>query len=106
MKRLRVGDLVSVIAGKDKGKTGAIQRIFPVEQRVLVGGINIVTRHQKPSQSNQEGGRTKSEAPIHISNVMPVDADSGAPTRVKIVIDEEDGSKKRVAVSGAELKTG
>ncbi len=106
MKRLRVGDLVSVIAGKDKGKTGTVQRILLDDERVLVEGINIVTRHQKPNQRNQEGGRTKSEAPIHMSNVMPIDADSGAPTRVKIVVDEEDGSKKRVAVSGAELKTG
>jgi large subunit ribosomal protein L24 len=106
MQRLRVGDLVSVIAGRDKGKTGVVQRIFKNEQRVLVEGINKVTRHLKPSQRNQEGGRIAQEAPIHISNVMPIDADSGAPTRVKIVVDEEDGTKKRVAVSGAELKTG
>jgi large subunit ribosomal protein L24 len=105
MQRLRVGDLVVVIAGRDKGKTGKVQRIFHEDQRVLVEGINMVTRHKKPTQQNQSGGRSKGEAPLHISNVMPIDSESGKPTRVKVVTDDE-GSKKRVSRSGAEIKTG
>jgi len=108
MQRLHVGDLVQVTAGKDKGKSGKITRILKNEDRVLVEGINIVVRHTRPDQRNTEGGRIEREAPIHVSNVMPIDVDSGKPTRVKLVVEEEDGkhTKKRVAVSGAELKTG
>lgn len=104
MNRLQVGDLVQVTAGKDKGKQGKVQRLMK-DGRVLVEGINLCVRHTKPTQANQEGGRITREAPIQASNVMPIDADSGKPTRIKIVIDE-DGSKTRVAKSGAALKQG
>lgn len=105
MQRLRVGDWVQVIAGRDKGKRGRITRIFGKDQRVLVEGLNMVTRHQKPSQQDQQGGRKQKEAPLHISNVMPIDADSDRPTRVKMITDD-DGNKRRAAASGAELKRG
>ncbi len=105
MQRLRVGDRVQVIAGRDKGKTGVVTRILRDQQRVIVEGVHVVTRHQKPDQAHPEGGRLEKEAPIHASNVMPVDADSHKPTRVKVVVDD-DGAKRRVAVSGAELETG
>ncbi|MBW2522616.1 MAG: 50S ribosomal protein L24 [Deltaproteobacteria bacterium] len=105
MQRLKVGDLVQVIAGRDKGKRGKVTRILHKQQRVLVEGLNKVTRHQKPNQRDQQGGRLEREAPIHVSNVMLVDADSDRPTRVKAVRDD-DGGKRRAAVSGAELKTG
>lgn len=105
MQRLKVGDLVQVIAGRDKGKRGKVLRILRKQQRVLVEGLNKVTRHQKPTQRDQQGGRLEREAPLHLSNVMPVDADSDHPTRVKCVTDDEAG-KRRAATSGAELKTG
>lgn len=105
MNRLKVGDLVQVMAGKDKGKRGKITKIIKNEDRVLVEGLNMVVRHQRPNQLNTEGGRIEKEAPLHVSKVMPIDVDSDKPTRVKVVVDE-DGTKKRVAKSGAELKTG
>ncbi|HHH29653.1 MAG TPA: 50S ribosomal protein L24 [Polyangiaceae bacterium] len=104
MNRLKVGDLVQVIAGKDKGKRGKVTKLLK-DSRVLVEGLNMVVRHQKPSQLNTEGGRLEKEAPLHVSNVMPIDADSDKPTRVKIVVDD-DGNKSRVAKSGAALKQG
>jgi large subunit ribosomal protein L24 len=106
MERIRVGDLVQVIAGKEKGKQGKVTRIFKSDDRVLVEGVNMVVRHTRPTQRNPEGGRLQKEAPIHISNVMPIDADSDKPTRVRVTVDEETGKRTRVARSGAELKQG
>ena len=105
MNRLKVGDLVQVVAGKDKGKRGRITKIVKSTDKVVVEGLNMVVRHQRPNQLNTEGGRIEKEAPLHVSKVMPIDADSDKPTRVKIAVDE-DGTKRRVAKSGAELKTG
>jgi large subunit ribosomal protein L24 len=105
MQRLRIGDLVEVIAGKDKGKRGKITELLKDKDRVLVEGINMVVRHTRPNQRNTEGGRLEKEAPLHVSNVMPIDADSDKPTRVKVVVDDED-VKQRVAASGAGLKQG
>lgn len=105
MQRLAVGDLVQVIAGKDKGKRGRVTRILSGSQRVVVDGLNKVVRHTRPNQRNSEGGRLSKEAPLHISNVMPIDSASGRPTRVKVAVDEEQG-KRRVAVSGADLEQG
>ncbi|MEM1030189.1 MAG: 50S ribosomal protein L24 [Myxococcota bacterium] len=105
MQRLKVGDLVQITTGKDKGKRGKIQRILKGGDRVLVEGLNMVTRHQKPNQLDTEGGRFKKEAPLSISNVMPIDADTDRPTRIKIAIDD-DGNKTRVSVKGNALKQG
>ena len=92
---VKKGDKVIVISGKDKGKTGAILAAYPKESRVLVEGVNIVKKHSKPSQENPQGGIISQEAPIHVSNVMPIDPKTGNPTRVgyKTV----DGKKVRVA---------
>jgi large subunit ribosomal protein L24 len=79
--KVRRGDTVMVISGKEKGKRGEVERVLPRESRVVVGGVNVRTRHARPSQQNQEGLYTF-EAPIHVSNVMLVDPDSGEPTRV------------------------
>jgi large subunit ribosomal protein L24 len=79
--KIRRGDTVMVISGKEKGKRGEVQTIIPKGNRVVVRGINIRTRHARPTQQNQEGLYTF-EAPIHVSNVMLVDPDSGEPTRV------------------------
>jgi len=72
---------VLVISGKEKGKRGEVERVIPAKSRVVVSGVNVRTRHARPSQQNQEGMYTF-EAPIHISNVMLMDPGSGEPTRV------------------------
>jgi len=101
MMHVKKGDKVRVISGKDKGKTGVILSAYPKDSRVLVEGVNIVKKHSKPSQANPQGGIISFEAPIHVSNVMPIDPKSGNPTRVgfKTV----DGNKVRVAKSGEVL---
>ncbi len=79
--RIKRGDTVVVISGKEKGKRGEVERVEPKKERVVVTGVNVRTRHARPSQQNQEGLFTF-EAPIHVSNVMIVDPDSGEPTRI------------------------
>ncbi|AIM16680.1 MULTISPECIES: 50S ribosomal protein L24 [Neobacillus] len=98
---VKKGDKVRVISGKDKGKTGVILAAYPKESRVVVEGVNIVKKHSKPSQANPQGGIISFEAPIHVSNVMPIDPKTGNPTRVyhKVI----DGKKVRVAKSGEVL---
>jgi len=100
MERLKVGDLVQVISGKEKGKQGRITKILKDEGRVVVEGVRVVTRHMKPTQRSQ-GGKITKEAAIDASNVMPIDPQTSKPTRVKIKI--EDGKKVRVAKSGVAL---
>lgn len=98
---VKKGDKVMVITGKDKGKQGVILKAFPKKNRVLVEGVNIVKKHSKPSQSNPQGGIISQEAPIHVSNVMPLDPKTGEPTRIgyKVV----DGKKVRVAKKSGEI---
>lgn len=98
---VKKGDKVMVISGKDKGKTGVILAAFPKQDRVIVEGVNIVKKHSKPSQVNPQGGIINQEAPIHVSNVMPLDPKTDQPTRVgyKIV----DGKKVRVAKKSGEV---
>jgi large subunit ribosomal protein L24 len=98
---VKKGDKVMVISGKDKGKTGIILEAFPKQSRVLVEGINIVKKHAKPSQVNPQGGILNQEAPIHVSNVMPIDPKSGKPTRVGYTV--ENGKKVRVAKKSGEV---
>lgn len=99
MARLRVGDLVQVISGKDKGKQGRVTKILVDDEKVVVEGINVVTRHQRPTPRNQQGGKITKEAPLHASKVMLVDPTSGKPTRVKVK--DVEGKKQRTAKSGA-----
>jgi large subunit ribosomal protein L24 len=105
MQRLKVGDLVQVITGKETGKQGRITKILASEDKVIVEGLNMVTRHQRPTPRNQEGGKIKKEAAIHASNVMPVDPATGKPTRVKVRVGE-DGKKTRVGKSGSAITVG
>lgn len=92
----KTGDKVIVIAGASKGKTGKIMKILAKESRVIVEGVNMIKKHQKPTQNNQTGGIIEREAPIHISNIMMVDSKTGKPTKIKIEIDKK-GNKVRVS---------
>lgn len=93
--RIRKNDMVQVMAGKDKGKTGEVLRVFPKKNRATVRGLNMVKRHLKPNQQRQQGGIVEKEAPLHLSNVMPLDPEDGRPTRVGFRIAE--GKKVRVS---------
>ena len=99
--RLRKGDDVVVISGRDKGKTGSILRVIRSEDRVIVDGINMVKRHTRPSQA-QPGGIVDKEAPLHISNVALADPTDGSATRVGYKF-LEDGRKVRVAKQSGEV---
>jgi len=103
MAHIRSGDTVVVIAGKDKGKQGRVLRVLGDKDRVVVEGINRVWKHVRPSQRNPQGGRIQKDAPIHISNVQPVDPQSNKGSRVKFEVRE--GKKVRVAKSGTVLST-
>jgi len=94
-------DTVIVISGKDKGKQGVILQALPKKNRVIVEGINIVKKHAKPSQANPQGGIIDMEAPIHVSNVMPLDPKTNEPTRIGYKI--EDGKKVRIAKKSGEV---
>ncbi len=93
--KIKRGDTVEVISGKDKGKRGEVERVIPKKNRVVVGGVNERTRHARPSQNNQQGLFTF-DAPIDISNVMLVDPGSGEPTKVGYRFTDS-GEKVRVA---------
>ena len=80
--KIKKGDLVKVITGDNKGKVGRVLKVFPKEGRIIVEGVNLVKKHVKPSQENPQGGIIQVEAPIHISNVMLIDPETGEPTRV------------------------
>lgn len=98
---IKKGDKVIVITGKDKGKTGTVIEALPKRDRVVVEGVNIVKKHQKPTQMNPEGGITEFEGAIHVSNVMLLDPKTNKPTRVGTKI--EDGKKVRVAKKSGEI---
>lgn len=100
--RILQGDLVVVIAGKDKGKKGKVKQVLREVDRVLVEGVNLVKRHQRPTPRNQAGGIIEREQPIHASNVMPIDPKTGKGTRVRLKV-VDSGKKVRVATSGEEL---
>jgi large subunit ribosomal protein L24 len=88
--KIKKGDRVIVLTGKDKGRTGTVDKVLPKENRVVVGGINMVQRHTKPTQGDPQGGIKNKEAALHISNVAIVDA-AGKATRVGFRMD---GDKK------------
>ncbi len=99
--RVKKGDLVMVIAGDDKGKTGQVLNVNVAAGKVLVQGVNRVFKHMRPSRRNPRGGRVEKEMPIHISNVLPVDPKTNRPTRVGFRVGE-DGSKQRIAKKSGE----
>ncbi|MGM1049662.1 LSU ribosomal protein L24P [Paenibacillus uliginis N3/975] len=95
-------DTVIVISGKDKGKKGRVIAAYPRENRVLVEGVNMMKKHQKPNQQNPQGGIIEQEAPIHVSNVMHVDPKSGKVTRIGYKV-LDNGKKVRVAKKSGEV---
>lgn len=100
-RHIRKGDTVIVNSGEHKGQQGVVTRVIPDQDRVVVQGVNIVTRHLRPNRLNPQGGIVRREASIHISNVNPVS--EGRPTRVRFNF-KDDGSKVRVAArDGKEL---
>ena len=99
--KIRKGDTVVVLSGKDKGKTGEVIRSMPKDNKVLVSGVNVAARHRKPTQTNPQGGIERKEAPLHVSNVAVADPKTGKPTRVRF--EERDGKKVRVAAKSGEL---
>ena len=101
--KIRKGDRVVVLTGKDKGRQGQVSKVFPKESRVLVDGLNMVQRHTRPSQGDPQGGIKNKEAPIHVSNVALVDS-KGKPTRVGFR--EEKGKKVRFAKTTGEVING
>jgi large subunit ribosomal protein L24 len=102
MLRIKENDQVIVTAGKDKGKTGKVLRIFPDGQRVLVENINQAKKAQRPTQQNQQGGFIEIEVPLHISNVMLLDKKTNKPTRFGISV-LKDGSKVRISKKSGEV---
>jgi large subunit ribosomal protein L24 len=102
--KIKKGDRVIVLAGKDKGRQGQVIKVLPKEDRLVVSGINMVKRHTRPTQADPQGGIKNKEAALHISNVAFVDPKSGEPTRVGFRI--EDGKKVRVAKKSGEVIDG
>ena len=100
--KLKKGDKVIVVAGKSRGKSGTIIRVLVRENRVVLDGINISKRHQRPTQRSRKGQIIERAMPIHASNVMIVDPKSGKPTRVRIVRGK-DGARERVAVKSGQM---
>lgn len=95
MRKVKKGDRVKVIAGNDRGKEGEVLKVFPSEDKVVVENINMITRHQRPTARQREGGIIEQEGPIHISNVLPICPECGKPTRVGFEI-LESGEKLRL----------
>lgn len=99
--RLRTGDKVVVISGKDKGKEGKIVKLIADTDKVVVEGINMIKRHTRPNPKNQQGGIIEREAPIFACKVQPLDPASGKATRVRFKTDEK-GNKMRVSARSGE----
>ena len=102
--KIKKGDQVVVLSGKDKGRTGTVTQVLPKDGKVVVDGINVAARHRKPTQANPQGGIERREAPLHASKVAIEDPKTGKPTRVRF--EERDGKKVRVAVRSGELING
>ena len=102
--KIKKGDNVVVLSGKDKGRTGTVTQVLPKDGKVVVEGINVITKHNKPTQANPQGGIERKAAPMNISKVAVADPKDGSPTRVRF--EEKDGKKVRVAVKSGETIDG
>ncbi len=101
--RIRKGDTVQVINGKDKGKTGEVLKTMPFENRVVVQGINMRTRHVKPTQEGEAGRIVTEEASLHASNVMIYSSAKKVASRVELVVDKDGNKKRRLKKTGEYL---
>jgi len=102
--KIKKGDSVVVRSGKDKGRTGTVLQVLPKDGKIVVEGVNVMTRHRKPSQANPQGGIDRLPAPMSISKVGLADPKDGKPTRVRF--ETKDGKKVRVAVKSGETIDG
>ena len=102
--KIKKGDKVVILSGKDKGRTGNVVKMLPKDGKLVVEGVNIAARHRKPTQANPQGGIERLEAPLHICKVAIADPKDGKPTRVRF--EEKDGKKVRVAVKSGETIDG
>jgi large subunit ribosomal protein L24 len=102
--KIRKGDLVQVMAGDSKGKQGKVTEVIIKTNRAIVEGANLVSKHTKPSATNPNGGIVKKEAPIHVSNLMVIDAKTGKPSRVGRVKNADGKSVRVTKKSGEEIK--
>ena len=102
--KIKKGDKVVVLSGKDKGRSGEVVKSLPKEGKVVVSGVNVHARHRKPDQANPQGGIERREAPMHVSKVALQDPKTGKATRVRF--EDRDGKKVRVAVRSGELIDG
>lgn len=96
--KIKKGDIVQVITGNDRGKTGRVMEVYPKKMKILVEGVNIKKKHTRPTQNNPKGGILDKEVPLHYSNVMIVDSDN-QPTRIGIRFDEKDNKRTPVRYS-------
>jgi len=103
-QKIRKGDTVVVLSGKDKGKTGEVTKAMPKDGKVIVSGVNVAVRHRKPTQTNPQGGLERREAPLHVSKVAIADPKTGKASRVRF--ETRDGKKVRVAAKSGELING
>lgn len=101
MLRIKKNDVVMVISGKDKGKTGKVLEVYPGVERALVESINFVKKAKRKTQQDQQGGIVDIEAPIHLSNLMLVDKQSNQPTRFKVSVLKDGGKERLSKKSGA-----
>lgn len=105
--KIRKNDMVMVISGNDRGKTGKVLKVFPKDSKIIIEGINIRKRHTKPTQKKPQGGILEKEAPINASNVMILDPKTSEPTRIgaRIILDDKTGKKKiaRVSIVSGEM---
>jgi large subunit ribosomal protein L24 len=95
-------DMVKILSGKYSGKTGKVLKVFPDQDRIIVEGVNIIKKHTKPSQNNQQGGIVEKESSIHVSNVMVIDPKTNEATRVGYKF-LEDGKKVRISKKSGEM---
>ena len=107
--KIKKNDMVMIIAGNSKGKTGKVLRVYLEKSRIIVEGVNLVSRHRRPSQTNPQGTITRQEAPIHVSNVMLLDPKANTPTRVgkAPIVDDKTGKRRfvrRSIVSGETIE--
>ena len=102
--KIKKGDQVVVLSGKDKGRTGTVMQVMPKDGKLLVDGINVAARHRKPTQTNPQGGIDRAPAPMAIAKVAVADPKDGKPTRVRF--EERDGKKVRIAVKSGEAIDG